>query len=422
MTVVESRTVPLPMVGPMSRRRTLAGSVALLSLAAVVLEATAGILPDDPVVGQLTPVRLVLGVGLVALWVGGCGPARWRTPFDLAIVVLLVATGVATVAAGQDWAPWRGVLTAVAAFYLAVGVRRAVPGSWPAFGLLALACVAVAGTAAAHQAATGIATGFCRGALDASADVCGPDAVVRSVGTFSNPNLLAAFLVLMLPVAAAGSAALADRPSRLVGAGLVAVGYAAVLLTASRGGVFAALAGLAAFLVLLRPTRRRLLMSGAVGVLGGGLLVAVSGGSVGVRGDIWAAAVRVVGHHPLGVGPGRAGPALDAAIPGPEAFRHAHDLWLNWAVEAGVPGLLGALAVTVVAAVVAVRAARRGSAVAVGCGAGLAGFAAISVADDPANALRISLALWAVLGMLAAEEPGVRRQLVTDVRSRSGSR
>lgn len=417
-TSVDPATTPLPHVST-RRSAPVAGSVALLCLVAVLAEATADVLPDAPLVWVLTPVRLVPALGLVAVWVAGTGPLRCRTWLDPAVGLLLLASAVATALARQDWAPWRGLLTAVAVFYLAVGVRRAVPGSWPACGLLALVGISVAGLTAARQSAGDIATGFCRGALDDSADVCGPDAVVRAVGTFANPNLLAAFLVLLLPLAMAGSLALADRASRLLGTGLVAAGYAAVLLTASRGGVLAALAGVAAFLVLQRPTRRRLLLAGVVVAFGMGVLALVSGGSVRVRGDVWGAAAHIVATHPLGVGPGRAGALLDAAIPGPEAFQHAHDLWLNWAVEAGLPGLAAVLGLTVGAAVIAVIAARRGSGAAVACESGLAGFAVMSVADDPANAIRISLALWAVLGLLAAEPI---RQVVTPDRSRSGSR
>jgi hypothetical protein len=60
--------------------------------------------------------------------------------------------------------------------------------------------------------------------------------------------------------------------------------------------------------------------------------------------------------------------------------------------------------------------------------AGLAGFAVMSLADHPANAIRVSIALWFVLALVAAESaprtPARRRsgQLATGVRSRSGSR
>lgn len=433
-----------PADGISTRRSIVARAVALLCLAAVLLEATADLLPDDPVAWVLTPVRLVLGAGLVAVAVAGVRPGAWRTPLDPAIALLLLAAAVATVVAGHEWSAWRGVLTAVAVYYLVVGVRRALPDSGPALGLLALVGVAVAGTIAARQAAGGIATGFCRGALDGSADACDPGAMIRVVGTFSNPNLLAAFLVLLLPVAAAGSAVLADRSSRLLGTAVVVIGYAAVLLTASRGGILAAVVGAAAFVVLRVPRPRRTLRrhdtlylrlaaSGAVAAAAVGVLVMASGGSAGVRADVWTAAVRLVVANPLGVGPGRAGALLDAAIPGDEAFQHAHDLWLNWAVEAGVSGLLAVLAITAGAAVIAVRGARPGSdqggsTWAAAAGAGLVGFAVMSLADHPANAVRLSLALWAVLALVAVEAParasGRRHasQPATAARSRSGSR
>lgn len=416
-------------------RTAVAGTIAVLALATVLLESAVEVLPDEPLVGVLTPSRLALGVGLVAVAVAAFGsrPRRWMTPLDPAVAVLLLAAAAATVVNGQEWSGWRGVLTGVAAFALAVGVLRVVPGSAAGLGLLALVAVGIAGTTAVRQIAHGTSTGFCRGVLDTSADVCGAGAAIRAVGTFANPNLLAAFLVLLLPVATAGVAVLADRWSRLLGAVVIAVGYLAVLFTGSRGGILAAVAGVAAFVVLRHPTPRRLVISGAAVVLGIGGIVVVSRGSVGVRADVWSAAVRLVIDHPLGVGPGRAGTLLDAAVPGDEAFQHAHNMWLNWAVETGFPGLLAVLALTAGAGVVAVRGARAGSLPAVAIGAGLAGFAVMSLADHPANALRISLAMWVVLGALAAQtgqvdrtdrpdQAGTASDPVRAVRSRSGSR
>lgn len=443
----QAEALDLDAVGLAGRRTSAATGLALLCLAAVLLEATTDLLPDDPVAWVLTPVRLILGAGLIALLVGGIGPARWRTPLDPAIALLLVAAAVATAVAGQEWSAWRGALTGVTAFYLTVGVRRGLPGSWPALGLLTLVAVATVSAVTVRQAADGITTGFCRGALDGTADVCDPGAMIRAVGTFANPNLLAAALVLLLPLAAAGSGALADRPSRLVGTALVVVGYAALLLTVSRGGILAAVAGLVAAVLLRHPPSgwrpgarnagahrqrhsrlRLLLLVGTAATTAGGLLVLAPAGSVGVRADVWTAATRLVVAHPFGVGPGQAGPLLDSAIPGDEAFQHAHNLWLNWAVEAGVAGLLAVLTITVGCAALAVRAAWFGSAPAAAAGAGLAGFAVMSVADHPANAIRVSLALWVVLALLAAERVGRRpsgqpgRGSATLARSRSGSR
>ncbi|MBW0117055.1 O-antigen ligase domain-containing protein, partial [Pseudonocardia sp. KRD-169] len=238
-------TAPLPTIRP--RRAAVGGALALLCLAAVLLDAAADLLPDDPLAGVLTPLRLVVLLGLAALAVAR--PVPVRTPFDLPVALLLVAAAVATALNGQPWSGWRAVLTGAAVLYLTAGVRRVVPGAWPALALLALLGVGVAATAAARQSANGTGTGFCRGALDGSADLCTGVEMIRATGTFANPNLLAAFLVLLLPIAAAGATGLADRASRLVGTAVVVVGYAALLLTGSRGGVLAAVAGVTAFVV-----------------------------------------------------------------------------------------------------------------------------------------------------------------------------
>jgi O-antigen ligase len=168
----------------------------------------------------------------------------------------------------------------------------------------------------------------------------------------------------------------------------------------------------AVLVVLRRPTRPRVLGAAAGAVAALVLLVLLTGGRFGVRTDVWAAAVRIAVDNPLGVGPGRAGPLIDAAVPGDEPFAHAHDLWLNHAVETGVAGLLAVLAITVLAGAAAVRGAARGSLTACAAGAGLAGFAVLSLADHPAATTRIAVALFAVLGVLAAEgrqAPGPRR-------------
>jgi hypothetical protein len=114
--------------------------------------------------------------------------------------------------------------------------------------------------------------------------------------------------VLLLPLAA-----LAERASRMLGTGVVVFGYAAALLTVSRGGVLGAVAGAGAFVVLRRPTVRRI----AVALLGFVVIVAVlllaAGGSVGVHAEVWAESLRLIAAHPLGVGLGRAGPLLATA-------------------------------------------------------------------------------------------------------------
>jgi hypothetical protein len=87
----------------------------------------------------------------------------------------------------------------------------------------------------------------------------------------------------------------------MLGTGVVVLGYVAVLLTASRGGVLGAVAGAGAFFVLRRPTARRIAAALlGLGVVVTALLLAASG-SVGVRADVWAESLRLLAAHPLGV-------------------------------------------------------------------------------------------------------------------------
>src|SRR5919108_2918302 len=101
----EAHTEPIAVVGPepTDRIALVGGVVALLARTAVLLEATSDLLPDEPIAWVITPVRLVLGIGLVAATAAGVRPSRWRTPLDLPILGLVLATAVATVAAGQEW-------------------------------------------------------------------------------------------------------------------------------------------------------------------------------------------------------------------------------------------------------------------------------------------------------------------------------
>lgn len=418
MGVTLSRASPArpPVVEPAARR---APAVALLALATIVAESATGVLPDDALVGVVTAVRVVLLVGLCAVLIARPpGPGGGRPALDRTQAVLLAAVGAliciaaaATAHVGADYPAWRALVTTAAAGLLAAGARRVVDDIGPAAGLLALLAVGAAGLTAVHQSADGVPTGFCRGALDASADVCAGDALVRAVGTFTNPNLLAAFLVLLLPLAAAGSAALADRAGRLVGTAVVVVGYAAVVLTGSRGGIVAAVLGAVTFVALRKRSPRRLAAAALVATGGIAMLVAVTDDDVGVRSDVWRAAVHLLLTHPLGVGPGRAGPLLDAAIPGPEAFQHAHNLWLNQAVELGWAGLAAVSTITVCTGMLVAR--RPGSSLSTALGAGLAGFAVASLFDDPANTSRIALALAVVVGLAAGAPPACRSDATT---------
>ncbi|MEU1336196.1 O-antigen ligase family protein [Streptomyces sp. NPDC005827] len=400
--------------------------VPLAALAVLLLDSATDFFPDDPIAGILTPARLTLLLGLVALLVP---PERarlrdFRTRLDLPVALLVAAAVAATYGGGHPTAPLRGLLTVVATYYLVVGVRRTRPESWRAVGLLALAGVTAASTSAFSQVTNGTSTGFCRTGLltDVACDAGGGDVLVRATGTFANPNLLGACLVLLLPFALLAAVAVDERTARTAIVVMVLIGYGALVTTFSRAEYVAAAAGL---LVLGgaywlaprladRARRRVLAVVGGLGLLAtAGVIWGVSraGDSLGVRGQAWRAALRVARQNPLGVGLGRSGDAISAAAPGGRVFVHAHNLWLNWLVETGPLGLLAVLSMTVVAWASAGRAAREKSVPGTFGLASLTGFFLAGMLDDPANLDRISVLFWLVLGVVMAEAPaGWRRR------------
>ncbi|MER7836301.1 O-antigen ligase family protein [Streptomyces sp. NPDC096040] len=408
--------------------------VPLGALAVVLLDSATDFFPDDPITGVLTPTRLTLLVGLVALVIPVPGRPRarlrdFRTRLDLPVALLLVAAVAATYGGGHPTAPLRGLLTVIATFYLVVGVRRTQPESWRAIGLLALAGVAAAATSAFSQVTNGTPTGFCRTGLltDVACDAGGGDVLIRATGTFANPNLLAACLVLLLPFALLAAVSVDERTARTAIVVMVVLGYGALVVTFSRAQYVAAVAGL---LVLggaywLAPrfadrVQQRVFASvGAVFLLGAaGAIWAVSraGDSLGVRGQAWSAALQVARRNPLGVGLGRSGEAISAAAPGDRVFVHAHNLWLNWLVETGPLGLLAITAISVVAWAGAARGARAKSVLGTFGLASLTGFFLAGMLDNPSNLDRIEMLFWLVLGVVMAEAPaGWRRR--SDVRS-----
>ncbi|MGI5460725.1 O-antigen ligase family protein [Streptomyces sp. CA-249302] len=402
--------------------------VPLGAVAVLLLDAATDFFPDDPITGVLTPTRLVLLIGLAAMAVPAPGRPRarlrdFRTRLDLPIGLLLGASVLATYGGGHPTAPLRGLLTVVACYYLVVGLRRTQPESWRAVGLLALAGVAAAGTSALAQFTNDTPTGFCRTGLltDIACDAGGDDVLVRATGTFANPNLLAAFLVLLLPFTLLAAVAVDERTARTAIVVLGVIGYGALLTTFSRAGYVAGAAGLlvlgAAYWLaprLVDRTRRRLVAG--VGV--GGLLAASAaiwlasraGNSLGIRGQAWRAALDLAPDNPLGVGLGRSGAVITATAPGDRVFVHAHNLWLNWLVETGPSGLLAIAAVTVVAWTSAARAARAKSVVGTVGLAALTGFFLMSMLDHPANLDRIDVLFWCVVAVVMAEAPaGWRR-------------
>jgi O-antigen ligase len=209
----------------------------------------------------------------------------------------------------------------------------------------------------------------------------------RAVSTLGHPNFLAAYLVMVFPLAAVRLLAAKGALGRLAHGGLLAVQGLCLLLTFSRSGWLAALGGGLVLLLLLARIHGRLRLfwrlAAIVALLVAGVCVlayADPGGAVSaspfeplhsaLRGKSAATRIRVlewqampslIAARPvLGYGPDTFSLAFSRVYPpglavygGPNATgEHAHNQILDLAVDAG---LLGAALYLAVAAVVVVR-------------------------------------------------------------------
>ncbi len=194
------------------------------------------------------------------------------------------------------------------------------------------------------------------------------EGTIRIYSTLENPNLLGGFLLPTLPLAVVALLRWPGRPRRLFALASLVLGLVALVLTYSRGawmGMVAALATIALLLVLRRsrtwpPLWRRLfpllllvggsaalvLLVAAVEPLRVRVLSLVAGredSSNNFRINVWSAALEMIRDRPLlGIGPGNNAFNLIYPLYQQPKFNalSAYSIPLEWAVEAGIPGLL----------------------------------------------------------------------------------
>ncbi len=256
----------------------------------------------------------------------------------------------------------------------------------------------------------------------------------------THPNQLAALLALFLPLLVSLFVAPPRRPSpwpwRVTLATATVLVVAVLVLTQSRGGWLAAAAGLFALLVLwaliLPPSRAQRVLRWA-GAAGGLALVAgvawvgpanlrelwlnppdatIVGtlSTLNVRREIWPWAITAVGDFPFtGVGLGAFRVVVFRLYPVPYwpgyDLGHAHNIFLQTALDIGLPGLIAYLALLVVAAAVGWRVARRDRGfrpVSLGLLAGLVGLHVFGLADALVLGAKPALVFWLALGVLAS--------------------
>jgi len=265
--------------------RSRAVDLPVLVIGVLLLSTAADILPNDTIAGvgevQLNLARLLVLVGLAAfVATQGLRLEHWRTGFALPLLLLL---GVSLYASHKfgTYPRYRFLVEGVAAFYLTFAVVRARADGRDALATVGMIALAIAALTAVAQVAQGVHTGFYR-------DGCTPvtltpaatppsGSLTRATGTFSNPNVLGGYLLLLLPVGAMAAAYVTRVRGLWAGLALgCGLGFLALVFTLSRAAVLMSLVAIAVGVLVSDLRYRRWLLlvvaaaAAAIGVLAGG--------------------------------------------------------------------------------------------------------------------------------------------------------
>ncbi len=258
--------------------------------------------------------------------------------------------------------------------------------------------------------------------------------IPRIAGPLEGPNQLSAYLGILLAFATAFALRRDER--RLTYAAL-ALASAALVLTISRSGVVASLAGAGVVLAVSKGTQRRgAMLAIAAGGLAGGAVIALWGfaakhavagvailgrfgstaetadaGNVGTRAQLWHAAILLWRTHPLlGIGAGNF--ELDLGRAGyPLLHTHANSLFLQSLAEGGIPLLLATLALVIVSIAAFARGPFSDPLVAGAFGASI-GLAAHQLVDLLVFYPKVGEMWWIALALAAVRVAGPGRHAV----------
>jgi O-antigen ligase len=379
---------------------------------------------------------LVLLLGLAGRVAGRSGP-RWANTLTVPVGLVLAWTAVSAAAAPDPWtsvvgAPesLNGRLTAatLGVHFFAAAQAFDVDGVKTAISVLWFGGAGVVLSYGAVQLADRLWAG---GRLD-------PVPWVNPLGeraiwsTLGNPNDLAGFLAVLLPIGLV-LLAVERRPGwRALTASMLAVLFVELAATTARGAVLAAAAAVVVVAVRVGPETTRRLRRGtaavflaavavaALVIVGGHgerdpavLLRAGEGTTASLRLELWGTAWRMVADNPLfGVGPDRFALAFDGfrsdrfvRVYGPELLAtDAHNVLLTAAATQGFPGLAALSLLLGSAVAVVVRARRRlggeGRALLAAIGAALLAYVVQALFNRQDIAL--DFCFWVLLGLACA--------------------
>ncbi len=329
-----------------------------------------------PFLSVFTRPSLLLGIMLCSCAVGWAAKlirGRRSLYFDSVDipVILLAADLLLSGFAGGAAYSWRSALmrTALTAgYFLCLNLVRSRDSLYRAAAALALSGAAVS--------MTGIGE-FISGAapLDWIDQVSFPLISGRSAALFDNPNMLASFLALCFPAALFFAV---EGRGRVRIAGFAAAASISVcsVMTFSRSGWIGLAAGAFAFLIFRSPRGIISIPLAAGGIAAAAYLLPFSFGSRlsrffslsdtanRYRVRVWNGSVRALGDLFLtGTGSGDVAFRNVYVIyshPGTWQTPHSHSLWLQTALQLGLPGLILFVAAALLLFMKAVTASREG--------------------------------------------------------------
>ena len=335
-------------------------------LAAILLMV---LLSGLPFLSRSGMALVMVACGLIwLLWSLCTPPVRVETPSSW----LLVIVGIAILATGFSPVPiaaFKGLLKLLSylgVYALVLKLLRQQPAWWDRL---------VAGLLGGGLLSSVLALRQLYASTEDLATWADPNSIsagtIRIYGPLGNPNLLAGYLLPLLPLATVALIRWSGVGSRLFAAITLVLASTATTLTYSRGGWLGMVAALAVLLLLLllRSTRRwplfwRRLLPLAV-LLAGAMLLAVAAvklepirtritSLLAGRGDssnnfrinVWLAAIEMVQDRPwLGIGPGNN--AFNSIYPLYQQPKFnalsAYSVPLEILVETGFPGLIASL-------------------------------------------------------------------------------
>lgn len=325
--------------------------------------------------GRYLPIGLS---ALIALWIwAGLASGIWwrRTPFALPWLIWLLMALVTL------WATAVPELTQPAlALFAAQGIAFWTMVTWtrsPARVHWAWAGLIAAGVALAALSVFWLEWGGRLFAIPAAIRTAGQNAGLP-IQEAVNKNVMAGILVALWPLTLAWSATSWPKRRwglRILGAAAAVVVLGVLVLSQSRGASIAAAMGL--FVLLALRWRwlwlLALLAAAALALLiwqgqfASALVTAMQSDALGGldgRIEVWSRALYAIQDFAFtGIGMGTFARVIPLLYPyflvGPDAaIAHAHNLWLQAAVDLGLPGLIAFVSMVVLTAVLAGRSLR----------------------------------------------------------------